>query len=146
MAPWLRLHAPHAGGPGSIPGQGTRAYKQQLRVCMPKQTSKILPAATKTQLSQINIKRKKKNDANSGEYQGWPAEGPGWSPRLFHCAVFSLDDPHLPLWPLAPVLYPSAEPFVGWRNYHVPGSPGCRLTSTFHPVTQQPGGMMRVMI
>ena len=23
---WLRLHAPNAGGPGSMPGQGTRAH------------------------------------------------------------------------------------------------------------------------
>ena len=28
---WLRLCAPNAGGPGSIPGQGTRSHKQQLR-------------------------------------------------------------------------------------------------------------------
>ena len=25
VAQWLRLHAPNAGGPGSIPGQGTRS-------------------------------------------------------------------------------------------------------------------------
>ncbi|TEA36710.1 hypothetical protein DBR06_SOUSAS310123, partial [Sousa chinensis] len=24
---WLRLHAPNAGGPGSIPGQGTRFHR-----------------------------------------------------------------------------------------------------------------------
>ena len=30
---WLRLHAPCAGGPGSIPGQGTRFHMLQLRVC-----------------------------------------------------------------------------------------------------------------
>ena len=23
---WIRLHAPNAGGPGSIPGQGTRSH------------------------------------------------------------------------------------------------------------------------
>ena len=28
---WLRLHTPNAGGPVSIPGQGTRSHKQQLR-------------------------------------------------------------------------------------------------------------------
>ena len=32
---WLRLHAPNAGGLGSIPGQGTRSRMPQLRVCMP---------------------------------------------------------------------------------------------------------------
>ena len=31
---WLRLHAPNAGGPGSIPGQGTRSRMSQLRVHM----------------------------------------------------------------------------------------------------------------
>ena len=28
---WLKLHAPNAGGPGSIPGQGTRSHMLQLR-------------------------------------------------------------------------------------------------------------------
>ena len=32
---WLRLCAPNAGDPGSIPGQGTRSHMLQLRVCMP---------------------------------------------------------------------------------------------------------------
>ena len=36
---WLRVSAPNAGGLCSIPGQGTRSHKPQL---------KILPAATKT--------------------------------------------------------------------------------------------------
>ncbi|TEA39003.1 hypothetical protein DBR06_SOUSAS1710095, partial [Sousa chinensis] len=31
---WLILHAPNAGGPGSISGQGTRSHMPQLRVCM----------------------------------------------------------------------------------------------------------------
>ena len=26
MVQWLRLHAPNAGDPGSIPGQGTRSH------------------------------------------------------------------------------------------------------------------------
>ncbi|TEA33613.1 hypothetical protein DBR06_SOUSAS3910181, partial [Sousa chinensis] len=41
---WLRLHAPKAGGLGSIPGQGTRSHMPQLRVCMLQ--LKILHAAT----------------------------------------------------------------------------------------------------
>ena len=41
----LRLCAPNAGGPGSVPGQGTRSHTAQL---------KFLHAATKTQRSQIN--------------------------------------------------------------------------------------------
>ena len=28
---WLRLHAPSAGAPGSIPGQGTKSCMLQLR-------------------------------------------------------------------------------------------------------------------
>ena len=32
---WLRLHTPNAGGPGSIPGEGTRSHMLQLRVRMP---------------------------------------------------------------------------------------------------------------
>ena len=31
---WPRLHVPNAGGPGSIPGQGTRSHRLQLRVLM----------------------------------------------------------------------------------------------------------------
>ena len=32
MVQWLKLHAPNAGGPGSIPSQRTRSYIAQLRV------------------------------------------------------------------------------------------------------------------
>ena len=35
MAQWLRLHTPNAGGPGSIPGQGTRSHMPQQRSCVP---------------------------------------------------------------------------------------------------------------
>ena len=38
VAQWLRLHAPNAGGLGSIPDRGTRSHMPQLR---------ILQAATK---------------------------------------------------------------------------------------------------
>ena len=31
---WLRLRAPNAGDPGSIPGQGTRSHMPQLRACV----------------------------------------------------------------------------------------------------------------
>ena len=31
---WLRLRAPEGGGLGSIPGQRTRSYRPQLRVCL----------------------------------------------------------------------------------------------------------------
>ncbi|TEA40338.1 hypothetical protein DBR06_SOUSAS40510008, partial [Sousa chinensis] len=42
---WLRLHAPNAGGPGSIPSGGTRSHTPQLRVRMLQ--LKIPHAATK---------------------------------------------------------------------------------------------------
>ena len=34
MVQWLRLQVPSAGGPGSIPVQGTKSYMLQLRVHM----------------------------------------------------------------------------------------------------------------
>ena len=43
---WLRLHAPNAGGPGSIPGQGTRPHMLQPRVCMPQLKIPHAPAMT----------------------------------------------------------------------------------------------------
>ena len=43
---WLRLQAPNAGGPGSIPEHGTRSYMPQVRVTMPQ--IKILHTAAKT--------------------------------------------------------------------------------------------------
>ena len=48
----LRLHAPSAGGLGSLPGQGTRSRMPQLKI--PHATTKILCTATKTRCSQIN--------------------------------------------------------------------------------------------
>ena len=34
MVQWIGLHTPNAGGPGSIPGQGTRSRMLQLRARM----------------------------------------------------------------------------------------------------------------
>ena len=56
-AQWLRLCAPNTGGPGLIPGQGTRARMTQLRACMPQlkilhAAMKILRVTTKTRHSQ----------------------------------------------------------------------------------------------
>ena len=48
----LRLRAPNTGGPGSIPGQGTRSRVLQLRACMLQ--LEIPHAATKTRHDQIN--------------------------------------------------------------------------------------------
>ena len=62
----LRLLVPNSGGPGSIPGQGTRSYTPQLRVHrlqpkIPHSTArqKILCATAKTLHSQIKILFKK---------------------------------------------------------------------------------------
>ena len=54
MVQWLRLHAPNAGGLGSIPGQETRSLMPQLRPRMLQ--LKILHATTKTQHSHNNNK------------------------------------------------------------------------------------------
>ena len=51
---WLRFHAPSAGGPGSVPGQGTRSH-------MPQRKLKIPCVSTKTQHRQINIFLKNKS-------------------------------------------------------------------------------------
>ena len=56
---WVRLHAPNAGGLGSIPGQGTRSRMPQLKIPQAamkilQAAMKILQAATKTHHSQIN--------------------------------------------------------------------------------------------
>ena len=58
MVQWLRLHAPNAGGLGSIPGQGANCI-QQLRARLPQlkiphMATKIPRAATETQRNQIN--------------------------------------------------------------------------------------------
>ena len=46
VAQWVRLRAPNAGGPGSIPGQGTRSHRRAA--------TKSSPATTKTQCDQLN--------------------------------------------------------------------------------------------
>ena len=69
---WLRLHAPNAGDPGSIPDQGTSSHVLQLRVHtlqlkIPQAATKILHAATKTGAAkQINFKNES-GDTKLGE-------------------------------------------------------------------------------
>ena len=48
-APWLRLCAPNAGGPGSSPGQGTRSHMHAA--------TKSSHAISKTQRNQIKINK-----------------------------------------------------------------------------------------
>jgi len=47
-SPWLRLFSPNSGGPGLIPGQGTRSHMLQLRVHTPQQKLEIPHAVMKT--------------------------------------------------------------------------------------------------
>ena len=49
---WLRLSSPSAGGPGLIPGQGTRSHLLQLRIHILQ--LEILHATAKTWCSHIN--------------------------------------------------------------------------------------------
>ena len=61
MVQQLRLCAPHAGCPGSIPAQGTRSRMLKLKI--PHTATEILHAATKILHSQINkyiLKKKKR--------------------------------------------------------------------------------------
>ena len=46
---WVRLHAPNAGGPGSIPCRGTRSHMHA--------TTKSLHAATRVHMPQLQIPR-----------------------------------------------------------------------------------------
>ena len=50
MLAWLRLHSPNAGGPGSIPGQGTISHRLQLRVHMPQLEIPCAPTKKKKDL------------------------------------------------------------------------------------------------
>ena len=54
-----KTHIPNPGGPGLIPGQGTRSHMLQLRVHMPPLKRFHLPQV-KTQGSKINKYEKKK--------------------------------------------------------------------------------------
>ena len=60
MVPLLRLHAPSAGGQGSIPGQGTKSHMLQLRVLMLQQRLKmpqIRPEAMKYIKKKIQLSK-----------------------------------------------------------------------------------------
>ena len=67
MVQWLGLHTPRAGGPSSIPGQGTRSHMPQLRVHMLQQRLNIQSASTETQGSQMNKYFFKEKNNMSGQ-------------------------------------------------------------------------------
>ena len=54
VAQWLRLHAPNAGGLGSIPGQGTRSHMHDATKEPGELQLRSPQAATKTRRNQIN--------------------------------------------------------------------------------------------
>ena len=74
---WPRLGTPNAGGPGSIPGEGTRSHMPQLKISpAATKTRKISPAATKTRSSQIY-----KYDSVRLKVQSWmPSMRELWGP------------------------------------------------------------------
>ena len=73
---WLRLCTPNAGGPGSIPAQGTRSCLPQLKI----------PHTTKTSAQPKNNLKKKKNarrrgnilHPNTEELFLYPPKGESW--------------------------------------------------------------------
>ena len=82
---WLRLHTPNAGGPGSIPGQGTRSHTHAATKNSHATTKepalpqlKSPPATTKTQHNQnkkknlnISAKKRKKREESILESKQW---------------------------------------------------------------------------
>ena len=72
MVQGLGCCAPNAGGPGLIPGQGTRSHMLQLRV-MPQ--LKIPSAATKTWRTQIHKKHLKNRNYGSTVDEGVKGTG-----------------------------------------------------------------------
>ena len=56
MVQRLKLRAPSAGGPGSIPGQGTRSHMLQLRPREAKYTQKLNRENTQRELEKLEIK------------------------------------------------------------------------------------------
>ena len=61
MVQWVRLHAPNAGDPGSIPGWGTRSHVHAATKSL-HAARKIPCAPTKTQHNQHINKYLKKNE------------------------------------------------------------------------------------
>ena len=65
---WLRLHAPNARGPGSIPGWQSRPHMLQL---------KFLSAKTKAQHSQTNKHLKRKKEIHGRDWRDGECRKPG---------------------------------------------------------------------
>ena len=90
MVQWLRFCTPNRGGPGSIPGQGTRSRMPQVKiphVATKDPATKISRAVTKTQRGQINKYQKKKKKKTPLRILHW--EG--------HILIYALKDCSEPL-------------------------------------------------
>ena len=70
MVQWLRLCTPNAGGPGLIPGQGTRSHMLQRRVCMPQRKIprlQLRPGTAKWKSTTNKQTNKKPNNWDAAE-------------------------------------------------------------------------------
>ena len=96
---WLRLHAPNAGGLGSIPSWGTSSHILQLRVC--KLQLKILLAATEIHAAKqtkrsifsnfIYLFGHAESSVQHGLFSSCGKRGllSSWGARASHCDGFS---------------------------------------------------------
>ena len=104
---WLRLHAPNAGGLGSIPDQGTKSHVPQWRVHM----LQLRPTAAQ----QTNIKTKQNKKFLSGWLDEFlPLSTPMWPPagsaqRTFRHPVRPLKPSSQAPPPTAPLLWPQCH-------------------------------------
>ena len=96
---WLKLHTPNAGGPGSIPGQGTRSRMPQVKILHATTKNPACHNQDPAQPNQSILKKKKKKQPTKSQ----PANK-GWQSQH-------------PIPPSAPVLQ------CHWAHRHTVGSP-----------------------
>ena len=65
MAQWLRLHAPNAGGPGLIPGQGTRSHRHATTKSSHATTRELVSRNEGARLLQLRSPRAKTKEPKS---------------------------------------------------------------------------------
>ena len=107
LVQWLRLCFPNAGGPGSIPCQGTRSHMPKLRVCM--SILKIPYAATKAQYSLIILKYKWK----------WNFKNYNTKNEMFRKRSNTMESRSI-CWKLT-LMKQIKEALNKWETYHVHG-------------------------
>ena len=99
VVPWLQPHTPNAGGPGSIPGQGTRSRMPQVKILHATTKNPACHNQDPAQPNQSILKKKKKKQPTKSQ----PANK-GWQSQH-------------PIPPSAPVLQ------CHWAHRHTVGSP-----------------------